>query len=206
MPDEPRTTERDVRSEDPSLSPHANDLLTGALRDAVGSDRAEVPVGNVDHRRDSHGGHSPFLGPFVAMGLPLIMLLFVAAITLGVLGVAAGGAWVVVGVFVALLLALAAVLGAIGRLTAEQEHLDPTTVAELEDEGVVNPDRAFNELVVEFTDDAEDRDAHEIATPGDNERDHRAEDDPAQATAEQRTAMTPSSEATTPVGPGSDED
>jgi hypothetical protein len=202
--DETHRTERSVRSEDPSLTPEANALVTGELQDAVGHDRVEVAVGTADHRADLRGTHSPLLAPFVELRLPLLVLLLLGALTLGVVGIAAGGAWVVVGVFVALLLGLSAVIGLVGRMVAEQEHLSPETEVALEDQGVANPDHTFNELVQEFSPDEEDRDAHDVATPGDNERDTRAEDDPAQATSEQRTAMTPSSEPTTPVGPGED--
>lgn len=107
----------------------------------------------------------------------------------------------VIGLVLVLIAAIAAILGLIGRLTAEQEHLDPATVATLEDEGMVNPDHAFNELVGEFVDDPEDRSAHNIVTPGSNDRTALPEDDPAAATREQRTAMTPSSGTTDPSGP-----
>lgn len=194
-PDDPHGPERDVRSADPTLTQQANELLTTELREAVGHDRVPVAADAPDHRRDRNATHSPLLAPFVEMRLALLVAVLVAALVLGVIGIAAGGAWVVVGVFVALLLGIGAVIGLVAKMTAEQEHVSPETAARLEDEGVANPDHAFNELVEEFSapDDGDDDD-----------RTTSAEQRPATATAEQRTAMTPTSGPSAPTGPGDD--
>jgi hypothetical protein len=159
MHPEEHRSERAVRSEDSTLTPGANELLTHELQDVVGHDRVAVPDSVVDHRRDRHATHSPLLAPFVEMELALVVTLLLGALTLGVVAVAAGGAWVVVGVFVALLLATAAVLGLILHMAAEEEHLSPETAAALEDQGVANPDHGFNQLVHEFEDDQPGGDA-----------------------------------------------
>jgi hypothetical protein len=48
---------REVRSDDPSLSPEANRLPTEELREVVGTDRVRVPRGTPRQSERSHGGH-----------------------------------------------------------------------------------------------------------------------------------------------------
>lgn len=43
------------------------------------------------------------------------------------------------------------ITAAVLRMAGESEHLSPETVAELESEGDVDPDRAFNAVVDELT-------------------------------------------------------
>jgi hypothetical protein len=204
MSEDPPTTTREVRSQDPSLTAQANADVTAELREAVGADRVEVSTANADHRRDRNATGSPLAAPFSDVRLGLAVTGLVVAIVLGIVGIAAGGTWALIGVFLALVLGLGALVSLVLRMTTEQEHLSPETVAELEAQGVVTPDHAFNELVQEFADDPKSREAHDVVTPGSNDRTTRPEVDPSTATAEQRTSMTPSSQATSPVGPGDD--
>lgn len=138
-----RTETRPVRSADPSLSDHANDLLTQELREVIGRDEVELPADRADITREAHATHSPAMAGLVTNR---------------------------VGV-------------AVGLGVALTEHLDPSTVEQLEREGVADPDALFTQLVAEFTvdkDRAERRTVH-------------SQDDPATAAREQRRAVTPTS-------------
>jgi len=80
-----RFVQRDVRSEDPGLSPEANRLLTEELREILGADRVEVaadappPV--------THPGASVLL----AGNRPLLVVMFLAGVVLGaIVGLATG--------------------------------------------------------------------------------------------------------------------
>jgi len=55
------TTTRRAISDDPSLSPHANHVLTDELQAVIGSDSAEVPSARPDHAGERHGTHSAFV-------------------------------------------------------------------------------------------------------------------------------------------------
>ncbi|HWC26391.1 MAG TPA: hypothetical protein VG474_07395, partial [Solirubrobacteraceae bacterium] len=60
-----RTQRRPVRSEDPSLSPEANELLTHELREAIGSDEVEVPEDVPDRSEDAHATRPRFVATLV---------------------------------------------------------------------------------------------------------------------------------------------
>ena len=60
-PSEPAGSEvREVRAEDPDLSPDTNQRLTSELREVVGTDRVEVPA---DRPRATRGEHPQQQGP-----------------------------------------------------------------------------------------------------------------------------------------------
>ena len=55
------------------------------------------------------------------------------------------------GAVVTLLASVTVVLFVVTRMTGENEHLAPGTAAALVEEGVGDPDRAFTDLVADFT-------------------------------------------------------
>jgi len=116
----PRFVERDVRSEDPELSPEANRLLTEELREILGADRVEVPVDvplPATH---------PNATAFLAANRLLLVVIFLAGLVIGaIVSLATGSAWALV---VALVLdACATAIIAFGAilLATEVEHVSP---------------------------------------------------------------------------------
>jgi hypothetical protein len=188
------TETRTVRSEDPSLSPEANRLLTEELREAVGRDEVEVPVGTPRRTAEARGHHSPVVAT-LASHRQILVVSVLAALVIGAIVAFATGAWWAVVVALGLhalgtmLTATAAV-----QLTTEVEHVAPETAARLEEEGVADPDRVLTELVEDFAGAPHAGGAPEVVSSGNNERTVHAGEDPARATVEQRTAMTPQSE------------
>jgi len=187
-----RTERRVVRSQDPSLSDRANEVLTEELRRVVGAEAVEVPAGRPHVERRRHGGRPGPLVELVDNRLALGMI-GLAAIVVGAVVTLITGSWWFLGGAVALdLIGLLLVATMVIRMTGEQEHLSPTATALLEDEGVEDPDGVFTRLIAEFSppdDDGRDR------------RDTPADADEAQAVTEQDTAMTPTQERSRPVGP-----
>ncbi len=197
------TERRPVRSEDPSLSPRANELLTRELQEAIGADEVVVPKDVPDRRGEPHATHSP-LAATLTSNRPIVIVTFFMALALGgVVTLVTEQYWAVV---------LAAALHAVGTLavtaaaiglTTKTEHVDPTVAARLEEEGVADPDRVLSELVDDFAGVRDARGTPEVITGGHNERSVTPEQDAARSSAEQRTAMTPSSGRTRVAGSGS---
>jgi hypothetical protein len=76
-------------------------------------------------------------------------------------------------------------------LTTRTEHVSPAVAARLEEEGVGDPDALLSDLVEEFAGAQEAQGVPEVISSGHNARTTTAEEDPARAAVEQRTAMTP---------------
>jgi hypothetical protein len=188
------TERRAVRSEDPSLSPEANRLLTEELREAVGRDEVQVPAGTPRRTSERRGGRSTVVAT-VASHRQLFVVTLLAALVVGAIVAFATGAWWAVVAALGLhalgtmLTATAAV-----QLTTQVEHVAPGTAARLEEEGVADPDRVLTDLVEDFAGAERARGAAEVVSSGNNERTVHAGENPARATVEQRTAMTPQSE------------
>lgn len=182
---------REVRSQDPSLSPEANRILTEELRAAVGRDEVVVPRGRRHAEQEQHGGRG---GMAVALSQNrlALALTFLAALVVGaVVSLATGSWWFLLLALGVHALGTIAIVGIVLGMTTETEHVSPTAAARLEDEGVADPDAVLSELVEEYA-------------PGDRRGDEQAtspHDDPAQATAEQRSSVTPSQHPSRPVGP-----
>ena len=204
MPDQQQRTERRaVRSEDPSLSPRANELLTRELQEAVGADEVEVPAGQPERSSEPHATDST-VAATLASNRPLIIVTFLAALVVGgIVALVTGQYWAVI--LAAAVHAIGTVLVAAGaiHLTTETEHVTPTVAARLEEEGVADPDRVLSELVEDYAGAGDARGVPEVVGGGHNERSSAAEDDPARAAVEQRTAMTPTSGASPVAGSGS---
>lgn len=197
---ERRFVKQPVRSDDPSLSREANEMLTRELQQVVGATEVQVPEGTLERRVLSHGGHSTMTATLVD-NRPIILVTFLGAIVVGsIIALATGQFW-------ALLLAVgihaaATVLVAFGvlQLTTQTEHVSPEVHARLEAEGVTDPDQVFNELIEDFSGARTARGATEIVSGGFNETTRM---DPTGRAVEQRTEMTPTSEVARPAGSGS---
>lgn len=190
----PLLEERDVSVADPRLSAHANHRLTEEVRAVVGRDRVRVPA---DRPHPSRGerpaattemsmlfSHRLFLGEGAAA------VVVIAAIV----AVSIGSWWILAGAVVVLLIALAAVVGLTLSMTNVRERPSPSTVAELEEEGVLDPEGHFSRIVAEFTEDLDVGETNQRTVP--------VEDDPSQAAAEQQSATTPTGGPSGAVGPG----
>jgi hypothetical protein len=193
--------EREVRAEDPELSPETNQRLTEELRDVVGEERVRV---RADRPRATRG-EQPHQHGFIAnLNQHRFQLIRATAIALtfgAILSLVTGVWW---------LLPLAAGVHALGtmtvvmtvlRVTTISEHPSPTVEAAMAEEGVKNPDEHFSRMVEEFR-DTEESGATEVISPGHNERTADAEFDTARASGEQSSAMTPTSQPSEPASGG----
>lgn len=199
-----RTVRREVRSDDPSLSPEANRLLTEELREIVGSDHVEVPADTPDRHARAHGDHSGFVAMLIANRVGL-MASFTVLIALGIIASLVFDSWwaLVVAVGVHAVGTLLVGAGAL-QLTTAVEHVDPTTAARLEEEGIGNPDQVLSELASDFAGETHARGATEVISTGFNENAVGSGDPrPGRAVPEQRTSMTPDARASAPGGEGS---
>ncbi|HEU4703739.1 MAG TPA: hypothetical protein VFS37_14760 [Conexibacter sp.] len=190
MSDE-RLERREVRAQDPSLSPEANRVLTEELRAAVGRDAVEVPSARGHAERARHGGRAGVAVALSQNRLALAMTLFAALVVGAIVSLATGSWWFLVLALAVHALGTIAVVAIAIAMTTQTEHLSPSAAAALEDEGVEDPDALLSDLVEEYA-------------PADRRGDEQAtspHDDPAQSTAEQRSSVTPSQEGSKPVGP-----
>jgi hypothetical protein len=202
-PTDAQTERRFVRSEDPELTPEANRLLTGELREVVGRDEVEVPRDTPHRAEEAHATRSPIVATLVS-NRPLIIVTLLAALVVGgIISLATG--WYVAVLLAVGLHALATLLVAAGaiQLTTQVEHVAPETAARLEEEGVADPDRVLTQLVEEFAGATKAGGVPEVISSGSNERTTAAQDDPARNMLEQRTALTPQSRPGGSAGEGS---
>jgi hypothetical protein len=198
-----RTEEREVRSDNPDLSPEANRLLTEELREAVGADRVRVPAGSPQPRADGTRARSPFVATLAA-NRPLIVVTLLAALVVGAaVSLATGNWWAVVAVVAAHAIGTLVVATAAIQMTTQTEHASPEVAARLEEEGVAEPDRVLSDLVEDYSPSTAPRGTADVVSSGRNELTVRPEDDPARAAAEQRSALTPSSRPGPAAGSGS---
>jgi|SRR5215212_2767205 len=175
----------------PRHDPETERLLERELRDAVGDEAAA--------RAMQHAGDAEraTLTDWITANGPLLAVSLAAFVVIGVILALATGSW---WAFVAALAVHAAgtlvVATTALRLTTETEHVSPELAARLEAEGVQDPDRAFTELA------AGGAAPGDVVRDGRNERSADHERDAAAAAREQRTAWTPASEPSEPVGHG----
>lgn len=199
---EPAGTEvREVRAEDPELSPETNQRLTSELREVVGTDRVEVPA---DRPQATRGEHPEQRGAAARLEVNWLQAIRLGAIVLtfgAIIALITNDWWV---------LALAAGVHALGtmtvgltivRVTTTSERPSPTVAAAMAEEGVRNPDEHFSRMVEEFRDEPE-HGASEVIAPDFNERRAPADTDTAAAAAEQSSAMTPTGQPSEPGGDG----
>jgi hypothetical protein len=185
------TERREVRSQDPSLSPEANRILTEELRQAVGRDVVEVPRGRPKAKGERHGGHAGFVVALRENGLAVWMTLLALLVVGAIVSLATGSWWFLLLALGAHALGTLIVVGLVLRMTTQVEHLSPGATARLQEEGVEDPDALLGELVQEFAPRRRPDEGRETPT----------HEEPAQAAAEQRRAVTPSQDPSPPVGP-----
>jgi hypothetical protein len=190
---------REVRAEDPALSPDTNERLTSELREVVGTDRVKVPAGRPHATR---GEHPEQRGAAARLEVDWFEFIRASAIVLtfgAIIALITNDWWV---------LALAAGVHGLGtmtvgltiiRVTTTSEHPSPTVAAAMAEEGVHNPDEHFSRMVEEFRAEPE-HGASEVISPGFNERRAPADTDTPAAAAEQSSAMTPTSQPSRPGG------
>jgi hypothetical protein len=196
-----RLVERDVRADDPNLSPEANQLLTRELREAVGRDRVQVPREQADHAGTLGARPRRTLRSVAAGNRLLIAITFVALIIVGVIvALSTDSWWAVVAAAGVHALGTIVVLSMTLRLSTEVEHVDPTVAARLEDEGVADPDRALSDLVESYGSGGDVSGGEATVSGGRDEMRTSPDEDPARASAEQKSAMTPSADGSAPTG------
>jgi hypothetical protein len=83
---------REVVSDDPSLSPAANRILTEEARQAIGADRVRVPRDTPHAERERHGDHST-IGEAFAANRILISITFFALLVVGAIAALATDSW-----------------------------------------------------------------------------------------------------------------
>jgi hypothetical protein len=148
----PTSTEhRIVISEDPGLSPRANALLTEQLREVIGSDRVDVPVGTTHHAAERHPKRPWFVGTLIQAQIGVAVMAFSLLVTGAILTLITGSVWALVGALVLHGIGTFIVFSATLRTMGENEHLSPELAARLGAEGVADPDRVFEDLLEEFT-------------------------------------------------------
>jgi hypothetical protein len=192
---------REVRAADPELSAETNERLTAELREVIGERQVRVPA---DRPHATRGEHPHQQGLAAYLNMHRFQLVRVTAIVLtfaGIIALVTGDWWV---------LPLAAGLHAFGtmtvaltaiRMTTTSEHPSPEIAAAMAEEGVRNPDEHFSRMVEEFREQPE-HGASEVLSPGFSERTADTLDAPAEAAAEQSSAMTPTGQPSEVSGQG----
>src|SRR4051794_1311741 len=197
--DSKRFVEREVRAEDPNLSREANQLLTEELREAVGTDSVTVPREAADRAGTLGARPRRTVGTVLAANRLLVTITFIALLIVGVIvALSTGSWWAVVAACGVHALGTIIVISMTLRLSTEVEHVDPTTAARLEDEGVADPNRALTDLIESYGSPGNSRGAAEVVSTGHNRVSGTPAEDPLRATVEQKSAQTPSA---SPVEP-----
>jgi hypothetical protein len=181
--------ERVVEVNDPKLPADVNHRLTAAVREVIGTDRVMVPA---DRPRISQG-ERPRVSPLQRITSTKMMSIgmIAVAVCVGLIIATTGNHWyLLIIAFLVLAVALTTVTLSILGLASIEEFPDPGLAAFLSESGVHDPEVRFSELVREFTPVADSE-----------HRSTAVEDDPAQARAQQREAMTPSGGPSSAVGP-----
>lgn len=186
---------------DPDLSERSEEILTDELRDATGRDDVRVRAGSpaTATAADRTGPAGGLAGAAMPLGIAFAVLVVVGAI----IGLATGSWWALVAAVAVHAVGTLVIASGAVRLTTAVEHVSPDRAAALQEEGIIDPDRALGELVAEVAqEDVSEHPATTVAasdaepTPGDAAT-------PAQSTAAQSASWTPSHRSHA-VGPGDD--
>lgn len=188
-----------VEVRDPALSERANEIMTDEVQDAVGACEADVPadVATAAGRRHprEHGILAALFERRILLGVTAAVLVVIAAIL-----VVTTGSWWWLGVAVGVhLVATVFIAAGVTQTTTSVEAPSPTGLAALEEEGVRDAERVFNDHVRSFSGADVVPRCEAVVRAGSNHRDAVGEDDPSRTAAEHQTAMTPTSERTRPV-------
>jgi hypothetical protein len=125
-------------------SPKAKELLIDELREATSDEAVERSDVDVDRAVEAAGAKTP------EIARSRLMFVVFAAVGVVVAGIAALALdnWVIFGVLMLLHATATAVVVTVAmRATSQGEKPAATTVAQLEHEGVADPEGALNELV-----------------------------------------------------------
>jgi hypothetical protein len=191
--DDPAVEEREVKVREPGLDPATNARLSEEVREALGTDRVQVPR---DRPRPSRGERPDTRGIAASLSSHRFMVLITLAafLTIGAIVSLVTGSWLLLPAAVAVhALGTVTVTAYAIHMTTISEHPSPSVSAQLEDEGVRDPDAHFSALVEEFS-EQEHADAADVVAPGDTSRSASASSGQSRATAEQSSAMTPTAE------------
>jgi hypothetical protein len=127
--DDGRLEWRQVRVDEPKLSPQTNERLTAEVREVVGDDHVTVPA---DRPQPSRGEAS--VRPGHRLTAELKPNRFIIAMTGGsflviaaIVAPAIGQWWVLVGAFLVLIVVLAAMVATVLRMTSNQERPSATS-------------------------------------------------------------------------------
>lgn len=196
-----RTAEREekrVRGGD--ISDHASELLTDELRDATGRDDVRaVPGERSPHATDAGASHSPMIAALLDNRALIGITFFVLLTVGGIIAITTGEWWALVVATVVHAFGTLAIAGGAIQFTTEVEHVSAGTAARLQQEGVGDPDRLLSDLVDEVAGTRGDDPTPEVVAGGRNRTDAPG-GDRAHATAQQRTALTPTDESRGPAG------
>jgi len=197
------TEVREVVSDDPSLSPEANRILTQELREAVGAERVRVPRDTRHASQERHGEHGGLAEAFAANRILLAITFFGLLVVGAIVSLATGSWWAVVVAAVVHAIGTFVVLSTLASAARQTEHVAPTVAAKLAEEGVADPDAQLSDLVEEYSGARSGEGSAEMVTTGENEQTADPLEQPALAATEQRTANTPAGVPTAPAGTGS---
>jgi len=125
-------------------------MVTAELRDIIGSDAVDVPADRPDAARQRHATHTEAVAEVVADRVGYAAAALTGIVVLAFLAIITGSVLALIGALLVLVVTLGLLVRLVYGLTAEVEHPSPELAALLESEGVGDPDRLFNDLVVEF--------------------------------------------------------
>lgn len=141
---------REVRVDDPSLPPEVRKALSKELQEAVGAERVEVPADTPHRERDVNAQRGP--SGFLGRNRLLFGITGIGALVVGAIIALAVKEWWVLLIPVGVHAIGTLIVGFLTiQMTTQPESMDPALTARLESEGVDAPERAFNDLVQEFT-------------------------------------------------------
>jgi hypothetical protein len=202
MTEKRKFVREEVRVDDPDLSPEANRLLTAELQEALGTDRAEIPVEEAAESHRLPDGERRSLGSVLGTNRLLVAVAFIPLLVIGVMiSLSTDSWWAVVAACAVHAVGTLIVASVALRVTTAVERVTPTTAARLQDEGVGDPDQALTDMLERFS-PGDDRSAAEVVASGHNRVTARPGEDRGRAEAQQRTALTPASEPSEPSGSG----
>jgi hypothetical protein len=150
MASETVSERRIVLSADPSLTVHANELLTQELRAVIGSDEVQVPTSAPHHETERHGAHSVLLTMIANVRLGAVIVSCTAVAVGGVVAMVTHSLWALFLALVVHAICTTMVSTTIWRSMSQMEHLAPEVAARLAAEGVADPDRVFAELLQDY--------------------------------------------------------
>ena len=198
MSDE-ETVRKRVEVQDPELSPKANEIITGEVREALETDEVDVPESQAASlgRQDLSSQGSTFSSTLMRSRV-LIGMSLAAAVVIAVSLVLITGDWpwlfLVVGVLIAAVLVVS--LGAI-ETTTNVEQPSPQNVDTLEREGVQDPEEVVNAAIRSYTGAQQSATSEALdSDKGSDEEASRPFESPGTGTLQQQSSQTPSSDAT----------